>query len=212
MIDTRSVSAFNTLTVYNKIDVYYTQDTTLPEYKIQVVTGKHLLYNITTEVKNGILEIRNENKCNFVRGSNNDVTVYITAPHIHNFVQEGVGTIYSSGTIVEDTIDYKINNSGDVRLNVSSHHLAGHLFGVGDGYSEGNTNSYYIYADGRDFVHSGNLRSDYCYIFFKSTGVAEIGTANYIDADIEYKGNVYYSGDPGTIHKTEKSSGQLLHK
>src|SRR5437879_832707 len=68
IIEDRKVSDFTTIHIFDKIDVYFTQDTTVMTNTIKVVTGKHLMSNVTTEVSGGVLQIKNQNKCNFVRG------------------------------------------------------------------------------------------------------------------------------------------------
>src|ERR1035438_6953589 len=60
--DTRTVPAFTTLDVYDKIDVYYTQDTTASSYSVKVVTGENLLSSISTVVSGGVLQIRDRSE------------------------------------------------------------------------------------------------------------------------------------------------------
>ena len=116
--ETRVISAsFNTLQAFDRVDVYYIQDTTSTTCTVKVVTGKNLVSNISIEVVNGALQIKDNNKCNFVR-SDNSVTVYVTAPHILHLIQDGVGNMYSGNIIKEDTITYNVNNSGDIHLNL----------------------------------------------------------------------------------------------
>ena len=208
--DVRTVSTFSVLDVYDKIDVYYTQDTTSSLYTITVVTGKHLLSNVSTEVSGGVLQIKNNNKCNFVRGSHNEVTVYIIAPYIENFIQDGVGTIYSANTMKQDSVNYNINNSGDIHLNVNVQSIKGSLYVVGDIYLTGNAQNHNVNASGECFVNAQTLQTSYSYVVYNSTGQANVNVTNELDATISYQGNIYYNGNPSVIHKSGTGSGELI--
>lgn len=209
--ETRTLSSsFNTLQSFDKIEVYYIQDTTTTTCTAKIVTGKHLLSNISVEVSNGVLQIKNNNKCNFVRGSHNEVTVYITAPHIQHFLQDGVGNLYSGNTIIENQIDYTINNSGDVHLNVQVVNIVGHMFGIGDIYLSGNSQNHLVNAGGECFIYAADLVTGYCFVVYKSTGEAHVNVSGELDAEINYTGNIYYTGNATVIHKTINGSGQLI--
>jgi hypothetical protein len=199
---------FTTLHTFDKIEVYYLQDTTATTCTVKVSTGKNLLSNISTEVSNGELQIKNLNKCNFVR-SNNDVTVYVTAPHVLYFIQDGVGNIYSS-TITQDSVGYNVNNSGDIHLDLNVRWVYGRLYGVGDVYLNGVGQYHLVNATGECFINAQNLQTFYSYVVYKSTGEAHVNVSNQLDAEMDYTGNLYYSGSATIINKTGKGSGQLI--
>jgi putative autotransporter adhesin-like protein len=199
---------FNTLQSFDKIEVYYIQDTTATTCTVKVSTGKNLLSNISTEVIGGVLQIQNLNKCNFVR-SNNDVTVYVTAPHITYFIQDGVGNMYST-TITQYSVSYNVNNSGDIHLDLNVHTVNGRLYGVGDVYLNGVGQYHLVNATGQCFINAQNLQTFYSYVVYESTGEAHINVSNQLDAELDYTGNLYYSGGATNIHRTGKGSGQLI--
>src|SRR5437868_3171548 len=130
LIENRSTQPFTTIQVYDKIDVYYTVDSTTSVYSVKVVTGRNLMSSVSTEASNGVLKIKNLNKCNFVRGSHNDITVYITAPPVKTFIQDGVGNFYSTNAVPGDSVIVFVRNSGDVHLHLNANHFAGHAHGV----------------------------------------------------------------------------------
>ena len=209
---TSHLPAFTTIDVHDKIDVYYTQDTTSNLYTVTIVTGEHLLSNISTEVNGGVLQIKNNNKCNFVRGSHNDVTVYVTTPFVGNLIQGGVGTIYAANTIKQDTLSYQIKNSGDIHLNVDVQSIKGSIYGVGDIYLTGNASHHNVNAYGECFVNAQNLQTSYTFIVYTSTGQAHVNVTagGELDAVVSYQGNVYYSGNPSVIHQSGSGTGKLI--
>ncbi|MFI5141913.1 MAG: head GIN domain-containing protein [Bacteroidia bacterium] len=208
--ETRIITTpFNTLQSFDKIEVYYIQDTTATTCTVKVSTGKNLMPNISTEVSNGTLQIKNLNKCNFVRG-NNDVTVYVTAPHVYYFVQDGVGNIYSGNTITQDSVAYNVNNSGDIHLNLNVRWVHGRLFGVGDVYLTGVGQYHLVNATGECFINAQNLQTFYSYVVYKSTGEARVNVSSQLDAEIDYTGNLYYTGNATYINRVGAGSGKVI--
>lgn len=211
IIESRTVSDFSTIHVYDKIDVYFTQDTTVTACSIKVVTGKHLMYNVTTTVVDGELQIKNGNKCNFVRGSHNEITIYVTAPHVKTFKQEGVGNLFCTDIVYGDTIHGYLLNSGDLHLKVKTNRVVGHMHGAGDLYLEGTAQDFYTHTIGQGFVNAQNMTCNYAYINDGTNGQIHVNVAAQLDAVIASTGNIYYSGNPSVINTTVKSTGKLIH-
>lgn len=208
--ETRLITtSFNTLQTFDKIEVYYIQDTTTTTCNVKVVTGKNLLSNISSEVVDGALQIKNNNKCNFVR-SNNDVTVYVTSPHVTNFIQDGVGNLYSGNTIIQDSVGYNVRNSGDIHLILDVKIVHGRLYGVGDIYLSGKGQYHMVNATGECFINAQDLQTFYTYVVYESTGIASVNVTNQLDAVLDYTGNIYYTGGATNISKTGTGSGQLI--
>ena len=148
--------------------------------------------------------------CNFVRGSHNEVTVYVTAPNVKNFIQDGVGAMYSANTIQQDSVGYNVRNSGDIHLTVDAKVVHGSMFGIGDIYLTGNCENHLVNATGECFINANDLQSNYCFIVYKSTGEAHVNVSGELDAFLNYSGNIYYNGNPSVIHKVVNSSGDLI--
>lgn len=210
VIETRSVTNFHTLHAYDKIDVYFTQDSTLATPIVQVKTGKNLISNVTTTVVDGELRIENTNKCNFVRGSHNDVTVYVTAPYVDYFLQDGVGSIFGTNTVVLDTVHGFIYNSGDIHLNVKTKGVMSHTHGIGDLYLTGVSNSFFSNIVGQGFIHGEDFTTAYSFIFFRSNGEARIRVTGQLDCVLASTGNIYYTGNPPVVNAKRTGTGSAI--
>lgn len=210
VLERRSLSSFNALRVFDKIDVYYTQDTSVTSPYLEVRTGKHLVSNITTEVIGGELQIRNNNKCNFVRGEHNDVTIYITAPYIKYFTQDGVGNIFGTNTVKQDSVYCNIINSGDIHLLLDILGIKTHTHGIGDIYLAGRTNSFFSNIQGQGFVNAGGLSTGYCYLYFKSNGEAHLDVTGQLDGEVASTGTIYYTGNPTVVNVKMSGTGKLI--
>jgi hypothetical protein len=210
VIETRTVSNFNTLRAYDKIDVYFTQDSTITSPVIKVVTGKHLVSSVITEVSEGELKIQNTNRCNFVRGSHNDVTVYVTAPYVKYFIQDGVGNIFGTNTVIQDSVDCNIRNSGDIHLDVKTRSVVGHMHGIGDLYVSGTANSFFTNTVGQGFIYAQNFKASYGFIYYKSNGEARVNITGQLDGEIASTGNLYYTSNPPLVNVKITGSGKLI--
>ena len=68
------------------------------------------------------------------------IKLYITAPYFKHIKNIGLGTIENLGTITQDEINIRIENSGDVKLNLDTKRVTGSVHGNGDLYLTGTTN------------------------------------------------------------------------
>src|SRR5664279_908967 len=59
--ETRNLSSFNEIILYDKINLVVTQDSV---QRVTVEAGENLVPGIRTDVANNILTIKNNNKCN----------------------------------------------------------------------------------------------------------------------------------------------------
>ncbi|MGZ3899527.1 MAG: GIN domain-containing protein [Bacteroidia bacterium] len=210
----RSIGQFEIVKVYDKIDLNISQGS---EFKVEVNAGEHLLSNISTKISDGILTIRNNNKCNFVRGYKKRVTVNITVPAIAKVDNEGVGTVRFLNTFVQDTIIIRAENSGDIYVKGTFNQISTSSHGNGDIYVEGNANRMYVYMFGTNFLNAQGLTiSNYLFVETISIGDCHVnlpanGTFAY---NIWRSGNIYYSGDAAVItnYSDGTAKGRLIRE
>ncbi len=205
----REVSGFNKVIVSDKIDLYLTQG---PNFEVKIEAGKNLFMNIKTSVTNGTLTIENINKCNFVRSPKKKITAYITLPYLRMVRNAGTGNVYFENQFTQDSLDIRVANSGDVHFNVNVQSLQTSTHGNGDLYGEGTVFYSTHYTNGTNYLRLNNMvvqsRIDIntytigdCFINAPSGG--------YMKIEIWEKGNVHYTGTPGTIELTRYSKGNL---
>ncbi|RIV42878.1 head GIN domain-containing protein [Flagellimonas pelagia] len=72
------VPEFTTMTVFENVKVVLKQG---DEQSVEIETGEYLLDDVSAEVEDGRLILRNENSCNYVR-EYGLTTVYVTSPNI----------------------------------------------------------------------------------------------------------------------------------
>ena len=95
--EVRNTEAFSQITVFEYLNLVIRQG---PEFRVEVESGANLLNEISAEVIDGRLVLRNENRCNLFRDYGVS-TVYVTAPDLTE-VRSSTGFLVSS----EGSLDY----------------------------------------------------------------------------------------------------------
>jgi len=204
------VKDFNCIELSNKMDLYLTQGSA---FEVKVEAGANMQKLIKTELEGETLRVNNHNTCNFVRGYDHKISVYVTAPYFKHIKHAGLGTIKSVNTIIQDEISYRNENSGDLKLDVNTKKILGSSHGNGDTYLTGITEKLevdyngtnYLYADGLNvtsYIYLSSLTIGHTYVKAPENGL--------MDVIIERSGNIYYKGNPKTIHLTRKDKGNLI--
>lgn len=206
-VEIRNVGVYEIVKVYDKIDLNIVQGS---EFKLEVNAGGNLLSNIQTTVKDGILTIKNNNRCNFVRGYKKRITVTLTVPKIKKVDNEGVGTLRISENFTQDTIFVRAENSGDVYINGTFKLLQTSSHGNGDIYLTGQCDRLYAYMYGTNFLNAQDLIiNSLVFVETISIGDARIRAPlnGNLDCNIWRSGNIYYTGEPTFITNFSDGSG-----
>jgi hypothetical protein len=207
----REVLFFNQIVVKDNINVYIT--TGNPE-QVTIEGGGNLLQNIGTTVSNGVLTLKNNNICNWLRSyKKSGINVYITMPQLTTITNSGYGTVYSKGTLTFDSLDlYTTNSPGDIDLTVNANYINAHMFGTADLTLTGQCQTFLTnYFGGTGFLYDNSLVvTNYAFVSSNTTGDCYVNCMGQLDVKIYGQGNVYYSGSGNVQYTSEGGSGQLI--
>jgi hypothetical protein len=206
------VKDFNSIFIRDKMDLYLTQG---PEFEVKVEAGENLQRLIKTELEGETLKVFNNNRCNWVRGYDRKIRVYITAPYFKYIRNAGLGTIETTGTIVQDEIKLRTENSGDIRLDLSVHKIVASAHGNGDMYLSGSTDIFEHDYTGTNYLFATGLYiSSYAYLHSVSIGHAYINAPEngLMDIIIDRSGDIYFKGNPANIRLTKNGKGELIRE
>ena len=207
--ETRNISGFKKIRIDDKFDVFVKQG---QGYEVKVEAGKDLLSNIKTEVTDSILYLKNINKCNFMRNPKNpSLKIYITLPYLRYIRNGSTGKLKFENCFIQDSMEVRIGNSGDVYIDVNLKYLTTSTHGNGDLYVTGKADYSTHYTNGTNYLHFENLviknqlvLSSYtigdCYVNAPENG--------YASFEIWEAGNVYYTGNPANLDVKLKGKGQ----
>jgi hypothetical protein len=179
---------------------------------IEIEGPGNLLSDIRTEIDNGILRIRNENTCNFVRSYKHRITVRIFSPSFPDIQNYGTGDIKSLTSLNAPVI--KIENrdaAGAINLTVQADTtiIATHT-GVCDVTIRGESQITQLFNQGLGTLDARDLQTVDAFVNNSSINDVYVNTNGYFYAYIAYSGNIYYNGAPNYIDEDIVGNGKLL--
>lgn len=204
------VGDFKGIFLYDGVDLYIKQG---QENNVVLKTGENLAPGVRFETKDGILSIRDENYCNWVR-SYGDMAVYVTTNQLQRIKHFGFGQISSVDTLkFESFVVESKNGPGDINLNIKSKSvnvISNSISNISiSGATEKLTVGYY-YGDGQ--FDGKNLISHGVSLLHLGTNIIAVHPIEKLTGSIESNGDVYYYHDPETLEVNIKGKGKLVRK
>jgi len=191
------VTAFTSIEVQSNVNVYITQDTVC---SVRVEAGKHLMKSITAQVSNGMLTLDNNNRCNFMRSYKKPINIYVRVKDLSELVHRGSGQVISTNTIKQNMFTANVWSSGNIELLLDLNDASFNLHvNSGDMTLRGISGVSRVYSAGNGIVNAGELVTGYTYLNNKSTGDIYVNVTKEFYPQINWTGNVYYSGNPPLV-------------
>ena len=210
IIQERPAAAFHHVEVYDNINLFLAQDTNYNQIKVEA--GENLIDGITTEIDHGRLKIRNQNSCNWLRSFNIPVNVYIKFRQIDTLITHAAGNITGTNKWNNDLVNIVVEEGGgsiDLDLNVFKSYLVV-KYGTFDLNFKGYSQVTFISDLGYGPFNAENLDSKFTYIYTGSPNDIKVTAYVELTAEIRNAGNVYYRGDPVSIHTELIGGGKLI--
>lgn len=202
----REVSFFTSVYVEDNVNVVFTEDPTVTH--VTVEGGENILPLIRTEVVDGELRIRNDNKCNFTRRYNIPVTVYIQAtPDLKRITTIGTALVSNTGTCTADSLELVVKSSGDIDFTVNAVYTSIHEQSAGDITLHGQSHDVIIYILGAGFVTTDECASAYNWVYTKGTGRITVAGTDLLIAYVEGYGSIYYRNQPTLLTSITGTGG-----
>ena len=183
------------INIFDDADVLLIQDSL--NY-IEVASYSNLVSFIETNSIDTAIEIRDLNRCNFIRDKDIENTVTIHYSNIETLNLHGTGKVTFMGEIIQDNLEVNSYNSrSEFTLNISCHKLqCVFIEGSINANISGSSDSTYIYQSKHSIVNASNLTSTYLHFSNRSTGDGHVGPANILAVELLDVGNIYYLGSP----------------
>lgn len=206
------------LTKFTQIHVrdFFTQITLMqaPEYRVEITGGKNLLGDIYTESDaNGVLTLRNDNGCNFVRSFKNKLEITVYCPQLESIkLFEGAGDFSIPGPFAVDSLSIE----GHDFVGLLEGRFAGRVVnaelhaGLGDVRLSGALDDLHLYNLGYGFVDTRQLTAQRAFTNNGSTNAMRLKAPGYLFAKITGRGNTYVSGTPDSYDALLTGEGELV--
>ncbi len=204
----RDIEPFESIEIFDYIQIELL-DTNFTA--VEITGPENLLPEVITEVKDGILIIRNDNTCNFTRSYKREITVRICSPEFKNIQNHGTGNLKSINTLNGNV--FKIENrdaAGLIELDVDVDTAAVYTHtGVCDVVIKGRAFKSVLFEQGVGYTDASNLSSDFTYVNNSSLNNIFVNARVYLFGYVKFSGNIYFSGNP-TIDQEIDGEGRLI--
>jgi len=202
---------FNKISIYDNVNLVLTQG---PTNSITVEGGRNLLSDITTEIgDDSTLTIHNNNKYNWVRSYDKEITAYLQVNQLCSIRYESSGDITTTDTLHFDSLRVEAwGGSGTIKMDIdcgTSWLIM--QYGSMDYDISGKCGVTYIFANSYGPFHCLGLMSYNTFIRNSGTNDCYVNAIERIDADIRSVGSIYYSGNPPIVNASLTGTGQLIH-
>ncbi|MCX2838042.1 DUF2807 domain-containing protein [Salinimicrobium sp. MT39] len=212
------VEPFEELIVYEDIELFIEQG---EEHKVVVQTGENLMNEISAEVIDGRLILRNGNGCNFVRDYNL-TSIYVTVPNLTWLQNAGNRMIRSVGELHFPDIWLRSLNQEDAKGvytvgDFDLHLVSDYVRVTGDDFSNfflrGETNYLNLYiANGDGRVEAQELTAGTIEIQHRGTNKLFVNPQQVLKGEIRSTGDVISVNRPPVVEIESFYTGKLIFK
>lgn len=206
---TRAATAFHQIDVYDNIDLVLTQDTV---EKIEIAAPQHLEPNISAQIENGILTLKNNATCTGLRKASEKITAYVHLKKLDRIIYAGIGNITSTNTlIVENMTFYSEAGAGNIDVSLNAVQTFAYIMDENaDFIFHGNSGFCYTYTASRGSIDLSDFVVKKLSIEYGGVRDAKINVTEELTSIIYFKGNLYYRGNAKITKNEVHSSGRLI--
>lgn len=204
----RMLPLFNELEIDDEINVWLVEAN---ESSAEVTAGENLQEFIITEVRDGILYIKNDNRCNWVRSYKREINVTIRSQEINEITYYGSGDLKCLGNLSPTSFllnAWEASGNIELELNCDDVELKLHT-GPVDLNCIGLGKSLVAYNNGLGRLDSRNFKAREVLAVVANSGPLTVFSDSLLDANIEGNGNLLYSGNPQVSLK-KLGNGRLI--
>lgn len=182
--------------------------------KLVITGGENLVKHIKYSVTDGLLEIKNDNRCNFFRSYKKKIKVEIHFTDIFNIHFEGTEPLTNVDTLKFNYLTFLIRDgSGSVNLKFNSIVIFTTIsHGYGDFTFSGKTNYANFNVRSNGYCDAYGLEvADSLVAINNSQGDIKINAnGSILKAETDLDGNIYYKGVPSSIKFNQYGKGELI--
>ena len=207
----RQTASFHRINLFDDVDVILTQDTI---ESIKVKAPKFIEPNISVQNENGVLTIKNNTTCRWLRNPSEKVEVYIGIKNLDYFEYSGSGNVSSSNTIKANAINfYSATGAGNIDISLEAKQVTAWVeYESADFIFKGKADICYCYANSRGTLQFEDFDVRHLVINYAGNRNTTVSATERIEAVVYHTGNVFYKGNPSNITTVYYSSGRLLPK
>ncbi len=210
--ETRTVGTFHSISAKGSMDIYLIPvSSPSGDYQIKLEGESNVLQYIQTHVDGGTLVL--DTKSGFNVSTHGDLKAYINVPQLKDVNLYGSGDIIGKDTLFsDDKMGFGLYGSGDVKVAVHAPEIEGNLLGSGKLDLAGYTQDLSVSITGSADFAGESLKAENAKISIMASGDATVYASVKLDANIMGSGDIYYYGNPATVTRSVKGSGEVTKK
>jgi hypothetical protein len=172
---------------------------------VEIEGQANLAELVTTQVEDGIWTIAID-ECYRSKGP---FVVHLTTPTLDAITIQGSGDVQSTGPLRAETLELRIQGSGDMRVEVAAEHVKATVQGSGDVFLSGSTTTFETRVQGSGDVRAGELAAQDVKASVMGSGDIALQCNGVLDASIMGSGDIAYRGAPTGVFQNIKGSGSI---
>ncbi|MBT8295705.1 MAG: DUF2807 domain-containing protein [Gramella sp.] len=210
------VDNFDEIMVYDKIKLFIEQG---DEHKIVIETGENLMNEVTAEVMEGRLILKNENRCNLFR-EYGITKIFVTTPelkylrHAGNIPLESIGTLdFEELWLVSENqaLDPEIHTNGNFILDLKVRNLRITSDNYSHFFLSGNVVNFDgFFAAGDSRLEARDLIVQNYDLFHRGTNKLIVNPQQSLKGDIFSYGDIISVNRPPVVDVEEHFRGRLI--
>jgi len=209
-----TVVDFDRIIVYQGISLLVTEG---PVYKVEVHTGENLMPNIQATVTDGLLTLKDNTTCNWVRDYGNTV-VYVTAPNLTELHSKTERLIASNGVLTYPILRlismdlYDGAGTGDFNIQVNNSQTVIENNNVSRYYISGQTDNLLVnFYDGNGRFTGDNLNAKKIVVFHRGSNDMIVKPTESITGKMVSTGNVILKNNPPIVDVQQLYHGRVIY-
>jgi hypothetical protein len=204
---TRNVGQFDGVTLGMSAKMYVKQGNTS---SVTIEASDDALEHIETEVKNGVLIIKQDNDWKWWKNWNSkNVRIYVTNPVFNHVSVSGSGDIKGENTLESKSMYIGISGSGKLDLDIRAVDLNSKISGSGNVELSGSARNTEFAISGSGNLNAEDLASESCEVRISGSGNCRVNVDTSLDSRVSGSGNVYYRGNPEKLNNHSSGSGSI---
>ena len=207
MREERYLDPFSIVSVSDNVDLVFVPGAV---QKIEVEAGKNLIPNITTEVSNYQLTIKNNTDCNWMRSYDKKITVYVTQPYLIEIYNHSYGKVSNTGQLEFDSLKIHNYGNGELNMNIKCDKLWVDTNFLGDVILSGEATEVDTHCFRLARLDTRNLKCQDFTILSEAEGDHFVYAENSLTGTIKSIGNVHYYGNPVTTNFQDLGEGNFI--
>ncbi|MEI7661111.1 MAG: DUF2807 domain-containing protein [Bacteroidota bacterium] len=207
----RNLTDFTQIDIQNNVNLILSPDSA-NHAEVQVEAGQNIIGGISTRVVDGQLQIRNNNKCNWLRDYSRPVNVYVSNSKLWKINYNGSGNVSSAGILQQDSLSIVVyGGCGTIDLDLDIWQGNFSLtMGTVDFRLRGTCAITSVFSADYGLYDARELKTGYTFITNKGTNDCYVQAVNELEATIGSIGNIYYKNEPKSMKVVINGSGQVL--